>query len=303
MAFTCERCEKEFTCKRNLLHHLQKQNKCWPKRVDSPDVQSLLIKLTTKEINEVNFPCKYCTQRFNSKSAMYKHSKKCGIMHLQSTINSQNEASTSQLQQDMLNLKNELASVKDEIKSIKSLPVQNITINTTNHHNIINTQNTTNNITQNINNFGSESTSHLSAEFLEHCLRNPKKGMSKLIENIHYNPDVPENHNLRFKSVKQNTFERLIDSEWRVCDASNTLDELIRKGYRILNAHHAEKVQNDPSFYDDEDMVQMYEKFRFLSDTSCNDYYAVKRDLRLLVKDRTMYILASPDTQIENEEQ
>jgi hypothetical protein len=301
MAFSCERCEKEFTCKRNLIHHLQRQNKCWPKRVDSPDVQSLLTKITTKNVNEVNFPCKYCTQRFNSKSAMYKHSRKCKNNPQHNITNSgskltSDDASTSQTRHDFLE------SINDKLDMLtKAIHVQNITINTTNNNNIINTHNT-NNITQTLNNFGNETTSHLSPEFLEHCLRNPKKGMSKLIENIHYNPDVPENHNLRCRSLKQNTFEKLVDEEWRICDASNTLDELIRKGYRILNAHYAENVQSDPTFFDDEDRVQMYERFRFLSDTSCNDYFAVKRDLRLLVKDRTMYLLASPETKLENEE-
>lgn len=306
MAFTCERCEKEFTCKRNLIHHLQKQNKCWPKRANSPDVESLLTKINTKQVNEINFPCKYCTQKFNSKSAMYKHSKKCreNLQHNIINDNSiKNEASASQIQHNILEAINETIdkAISEKLdKIINSNNVQNITINTTNN-NIINTQNTTNNITQTINNFGSETTTHLSLEFLEHCIRNPKKGMSKLIENIHYNPEVPENHNLRCRSLKQNTFERLVDAEWRICDASNTLDELIRKGYRILNAYYAENVQSDPSFYDDEDRVQMYERFRFLSDTSCNDYFAVKRDLRLLVKDRTMYVLASPEINIDND--
>jgi hypothetical protein len=231
---------------------------------------------------------------------MYKHSRKCKDNPQHNITNNVDSltgdgASTSQTRNDVLN------AINDKLDMLsKAMHVQNITINTTNNNNIINTQNTTNNITQTINNFGNETTSHLSPEFLEHCLRNPKKGMSKLIENIHYNPDVPENHNLRCRSLKQNTFEKLVDAEWRICDASNTLDELIRKGYRILNAHYAENVQSDPSFFDDEDKVRMYEHFRFLSDTSCNDYYAVKRDLRLLIKDRTVYLLVSPDTTIEH---
>jgi hypothetical protein len=218
---------------------------------------------------------------------MYNHLKHCN-KRLTQTID---------IEQVKQVVKEELR--QELMKEFESKISKTINYNTTNNI-TINTHN--NNITQIINNFGNETTSHLSPEFLEHCLRNPKKGMSKLIENIHYNPDVPENHNLRCRSLKQNTFEKLVDEEWRICDASNTLDELIRKGYRILNAHYAENVQSDPTFFDDEDRVQMYERFRFLSDTSCNDYFAVKRDLRLLVKDRTMYLLASPETKLENEE-
>jgi hypothetical protein len=148
-----------------------------------------------------------------------------------------------------------------------------------------------------LHNFGEEDVSHLSNDFLSYCLMNPKKGMTKMIENIHYNKEVPENHNLRLKSWKNNLFEKYVDSEWRLCDASNTLDELIRKGYRILNAHYTDNVMNDDSLFDDEMKQRMMERFRFLGDTRCQDYYAVKRNLRVLVKDRTMYLLESPENQ------
>jgi hypothetical protein len=148
-----------------------------------------------------------------------------------------------------------------------------------------------------LNNYGDEDISHLSDDFLSYCLMNPKKGMTNLIQNIHYNKDVPENHNLRFKSDKKNLFEKWVDSEWRLCDASNTLDELIKKGYKILNSHYTDFLMNDTSLMDDEMKQIMMERFRFLGDTKCTDYYDVKRNLRVLIKDRTMYLLASPEAQ------
>ena len=100
-----------------------------------------------------------------------------------------------------------------------------------------------------------------------------------------------------------NIFEKYIDSEWRACDASNTLDELIKKGYKILNAHYTEHFMNDPDIYENEDKLKSYDRFRFLGDISWNEYYAVKRELRLLVKDRTMYVLSMgyDDTETAND--
>jgi hypothetical protein len=72
-------------------------------------------------------------------------------------------------------------------------------------HNIIN--NTQINISMNINNFGQEDVSYLTPDFLSYCLLNPRKGMTSLIENIHYNKEHPHNQNLRCKSLKQNMFE------------------------------------------------------------------------------------------------
>ena len=174
--------------------------------------------------------------------------------------------------------------ILDEIN--KTTSRQTIINNTTN--NIITIQNYTKN-------FGDESIDHVTNDLLSYCIKNPQQGMTKLIENIHYNPNVPENHNIRCKSLKQNLFEKFIDSQWRICDASNTLDEIIRKGYRILNTYYTDNILSDPSIYEDESKMKAYEKFRFLSDKSCHDYHAVKRELRLLVKDKTMFLLESPD--------
>lgn len=283
MHFSCERCGDNFTCKRNLIGHLSRQKDCTPISISSLSRLELLNKVTTKLINDVNFPCRHCAIRFNTKSAMYKHMKKC------KTINSQQACATTT--QSLPN--NSLLALKEQLKKeIMNELQQSIQVSS---QTIIN--NTTNNITIQAvtNNFGEENTEHLSGDLLSYCILNPRKGMSKLIETIHYNEHFPENHNIRCKSLKQNIFEKYVDSEWRACDASNTLDELIRKGYRILNTHYTDNILSDPSIFEDEHRMKVYEKFRFLSDKTCLDYHAVKRELRLLVKDRTFYLLASPD--------
>lgn len=201
-------------------------------------------------------------------------------------------------------MKNELKALMIQVSTIqheheRSLKELNELKQQVSVRSVTNIQNNTinQNITFNINNFGSENVSYLTPEFLSYCLMNPRQGMTKLIDKIHYNEEYPENQNLRCKSLKQNVFEKYIDSEWRACDASNTLDELIRKGYRILNTHYTDNFMNDPDLIEDEIKQRAYERFRYLSDTTCNDYFAVKREIRLLVKDRTMYLIASPEDQ------
>lgn len=159
---------------------------------------------------------------------------------------------------------------------------------TTNYNNVV----IQNNIV--MNSFGNEDVAHLNHDFLSHCLLNPTKGITNLIDTIHYNREVPSNHNLRHKSDKKSTYERFDGSHWIVCDTTNTLDELIRKGYRILNTHYMEYFLNDPQFIENENRARALERFRFLSDTNCPDYKSVRRDLRCLVKDKTMYVLQAP---------
>lgn len=290
MEFLCERCGDKFTCKRNLISHLQRIKMCVASTADAPSREVLIAKLVAKQVNEVNFPCKYCDQKFNTKSAMYKHSQKC-TKHPKRVDTERIQESTGNATISNIDIETLKSELKKEILNELQKSTPMVINNTTNNITIQSTQNI-------INNFGNEDTSHLTGDFLSYCLMNPKKGMTKLIENIHYNPELPNNYNLRCKSLKQNIFEKYVNSEWRVCDASNTLDELIRKGYSIMNLYYIDNVLNDPEVQDDENRMRMYERFRFLGDKTCNDYRAVKRDLRLLVKDRTMYILASPDVSV-----
>jgi hypothetical protein len=194
--------------------------------------------------------------------------------------------------QDM-ELKQQIEELQSRYQELKEKFIK-LESNKTTYNTTTNTQNIYIQNNKVIKSFGDEDLSHLTNDFLSHCLLNPSKGLSNLIETIHYNKEKPCNLNIRYKSFKQNLYEKFTNSEWRECDATNTLDELIRKGYRILNAHYAEYFMNDPDIYADEMKRRIYERFRFLSDKQSNEYFAVKRELRALVKDRTLYFLESP---------
>jgi hypothetical protein len=266
----CKRCQHESSSKCNLLKHLRKKTPC----IDIKNViriEDYIQDLLKKEYNEKTYDCQFCSAKFNAYQNRHRHYKTC------KEVKKQNKDNIIQnLQEENTRLKEELS------KNTSSAIIVN---------NIIN--NNTINIT--VNNFGKEDISHLTHDLLSHCLFNPSKGLSKLIDNIHYNPSVPSNFNLRHKSTKNNLLEKFENEHWMECDTSNTLDELIRKGYRILNSHYTEHYMNDPNIYEDEIKQRAYERFRFLGDTTCQDYFAVKRDLRLLIKDRTLYLVESPD--------
>lgn len=293
MDFTCERCGYHTTTKVCLLRHLQTKKAC--ETVHSMKDRNALIKaLTTREYKTETIVCHQC-QKTVSKPGFARHKKLCLIKQqkqkAQTPMQLSIDADIEVTKEEFLQLKAELEQLKQQIAGSQASTSGVVNNNNTTNNN---TNNTTNNININIqlNNFGQENTSYLTPEFLTYCLSNPKKGMSSLIEQIHYNKDFPENHNLRCKSLKKNIFEKFVDTQWTLCDASNTLDELIKKGYRILETHFAEQFSNDPEFFDDEDRAEAIQRFRYvLTDKTSQDYHAVKRDLRLLIKDKTMYLL------------
>lgn len=274
----CKRCNHSTTSKGNLLSHLRRKQSCI---VSQEDISvDILIKELTNDDNK-KFSCPKCNTKLSTRPSLSRHKKNCNVEPEETKDKCVVDA-------DII-----AALQKQNQELVERLEQVERRLNTPHNQNI--TNNTQININVNTNNFGNEDTSYLSHDFLSHCLLNPRKGMSSLIENIHYNREYPNNQNLRCKSLKQNLFEKYIDSEWRTCDASNTLDELIKKGYRILNSHYTQNYMNDPTILEDENRQKIYERFRFLSDTHCNDYHAVKRELRVLVKDRTLYLLESPE--------
>jgi hypothetical protein len=281
MPFTCQRCGYETPTRCNIIRHLKSKTPC---EVMNKNIERdyLITQLTEREFKTERTECPLCKKSV-SKYKLSRHTSVCKSNTLHTMVHVPLET-LENLQAQINELRGELQKQKDSSTASASTS----TVNTNSHNN------TTINNTYNIqlNNFGQENMACLTPELLTYCLTNPKKGMSSLIEKIHYNKDYPENHNLRCKSLKNNIFERFVDAQWTLCDASNTLDELIKKGYRILEAHFAEIFLSDPEFYDDEHRVESMQRFRqVLNDKTSNDYHSVKRDLRLLVKDKTMYLL------------
>jgi hypothetical protein len=283
--WVCRRCNHESKTKGNLVSHLKRKQPC-SDEFDTISITDYLSELTKKVIEGKVHCCQYCDTKFSSRQAKYKHKFICNntTKDLPDTA-----VKIASLEEQNKFLQDRIANLEKQVINVGSSNTQ------INHTTNINNNTNQFNISFSINSFGSEDVSYLTPEFLSYCLLNPRKGLTSLIENIHYNTDYPENQNIRCKSLKQNIFEKYVNSEWRACDASNTLDELIKKGYRIMNAHYTDNFMNDPELLVDELRQQAYERFRFLSDTNCQDYFAVKREVRLLVKDRTMYLIAPPE--------
>ncbi len=277
--FVCPRCHHESSCKGNLIKHLTKKNLC-PTLHDTTPREDIVKSLTRVSEKPKTFQCEYCDKAFSTIQGKCQHKKICP-KHPDKEV------------------KNMLISMQAKIDALEQeLKMQKTQSNT----GVVNNTNTTNHIQNQqiivVNNFGQETMPDFSSEFLNYCIMNPTKGLTNIIEKIHYNRELPQNYNLRHKSVRNGTMEKYNDRQWHECDASNTLDELIRKGWRILSKHYSDMV-NNPDWEGDE---RMYEKFMFLGDKKSMEYNAVKRDLRLLVKDRTLYLLAEQDAHLEDEE-
>jgi hypothetical protein len=212
--FTCKLCGYETDKKHCLVNHLKRKVPCISLDISSDfPSREELIKELEKKYNDITFDCKWCNKKFNHKNNMYVHQKNCK--------NNNNEVD---------DLKNAVKILTAELSEMKAMKTSNMTNNGTINNNIQN-----NNVTINLRSFGFENISHLEndMEYMTQCFMN--KDVMRLLENIHCDKKHPENQNVRVKSTKRELMETYEDGRWLVSDQDDTLDELLNKGYRILN--------------------------------------------------------------------
>ena len=107
--------------------------------------------------------------------------------------------------------------------------------------------NTTVNVQQNIivNNIGNEDVSYINNGFLNNLLNAPYVAIPKLIENIHFNLDHPENHNIKITNRKEPYVKVYKDNKWLLEDKKTVIDEMVDKSKMMLDEHR------DPSLHTD----------------------------------------------------
>ena len=88
-------------------------------------------------------------------------------------------------------------------------------------------QNIQNNIQQNfgtfpcdatINPFGKEDISFLTNGIMKNIFQNPDVGIAQLIRLIHFNPEIPQNQNVRLKNKKEPYLNVFNGQNWEIRD-------------------------------------------------------------------------------------
>jgi len=144
--------------------------------------------------------CSKCNRLFNTESTRYKHEKKCEPSPLILYDNNN-----------------------------KHVPINSIGNNNT----INNTINHDNSKTINIvvNNFGSEKFDYFIEhtdfiQFMNKCIEDKADGICNLLAKKHFDPEHPENHNIRKLNKKDNFLEIFNNNRWNTRDYKSGLDHI-----------------------------------------------------------------------------
>lgn len=258
--YSCEICGYETKHKETFKRHLNRKKPCqnettvqsgpsktlnFPHFV--PQKPSFSLKKPSFSLisSQQENDCIYCGKRFKRKDNLKRHMERsCKIMKFQmdelesknmelESENKQIKSKTIELEKKIEKLENTLnigVSNNDNGSNINQ-HINNVNINNANV-NSGNTNNIHTNIT--INSFGNESIDHLNEQYFKNLLILPGMALQKLIKDIHCNPEIPQNHNLK-KTNKNDKFIQYYDGkDWNIEDKRKILDNLVEMTFTIL---------------------------------------------------------------------
>jgi hypothetical protein len=229
------------------------------------DTKVLMAELE-KKYNDTTYDCEWCSKKFNNKSNLCAHRKTCKARDTDIELL---RAEVSELRKLLNGPKGNQTNIQQQT-NIEHQNVQNIQIN--------------------LNGFGQESIDHIKPEFLTQCLLNiNRSGVPKLLEELHFNDEVPDNRNIRIRSTKNNLLEKYSDGQWLLCDKVSLLDDMIRRGYRILHKHFLDVKDIDESVKMNEDVLN--QMFVDLMGPTGNKYYRIRRDIYVIILNNTVYFV------------
>tara|TARA_Y100000389_G_scaffold160534_1_gene162721 strand:- start:2670 stop:3626 length:957 start_codon:yes stop_codon:yes gene_type:complete len=195
------------------------------------------------KIHQNHYFCEFCNNTFSRSDSLNRHYNRCKIKkQSQELIVSQNE---------------EIKQMKTEIEELKKIKIHNnITNNTNNTNNSNNSINNSRNII--INNYGDENIKHLRSKDYASLLNGIYSAVPKLIQQIHFDPEHPENQNIKFTNKKLPYLKVMKDDKWQFVDKKTELLDLIdnkcfllrEKYYNILEKNKYNITDNQKNIID-----------------------------------------------------
>jgi hypothetical protein len=231
MILTCEKCNFVAKTPRDYNRHI----------------------LTNKHQNRINNNAKHkclCGKTYVSTQCLYRHRRKCNAILNNETLENTNYCNEVQIllkeNQEMKERLKEMDELRKQVEMLIGNTGKNIASNNNstingNQNNIQHQQNV--NIT--VNSFGSENIEHLTDQIICKLIKTcPFTCVPQLIEKIHFDPEHPENHNIKITNKKLNYAEIVKDNKWVTANKKKVIDDVIQKSYDILDEKYNDNKED-----------------------------------------------------------
>lgn len=196
--------------------------------------------------NEIHHLC-VCGKSFTKASNLSRHRKKCNMI-----IQSEKSSQFQSLIHENNQMKEEMNVLRKQIEMLLEKNGGNTTHNTTTNSNNTIDNGTHFNIT--VNSFGNENIDYLTDKIVCRLIQTaPFASVPQLIEKIHFDPDHPENHNIKITNKKMNYAEIIKNNKWVTANKKQVIDNVIQNSYYLL----------DEKFIDNKDTMTQKRQERF----------------------------------------
>jgi len=229
------------------------------------------LRKTAKNFENIKeIVCEYCTKKFTRQNNLTVHLKKSckkyndnkKIMEIENKYKLELEIQ-----------KRETDFYKNEIENLQKRIEDLINKNRTT---IINIDKQIN-----LNSYGCEDMSHITENFKEQMLKIPFVAIPKMIEEVHFNDNKPENKNIKLTNKKENFVKVYQGDKWIFKDKKATIKQLMDDKYTIIDNHY--KVSNEEEAKP-KHIENQYQKFKEMYNEGDKDLHnEIRIDCELLL--------------------
>ena len=243
--FSCSTCQLLFKSKKCLAAHFKTKKH-----------------LTGKKETIHKCACGKC---FSYRQGLYTHKKTC--TYTESTIETENEQYSEVIQvlKEENNEMRERLDKKDQEMEVLRKQVESLmarsTGNTTNRNSNNNTHIENQHVNIVVNSFGNENIEHLTDKLVCKLIQaGPFTCLPKIIERIHFDPEHPENHNIKVTNLKNRYAKIVKDNKWITTNKKQVIDTMIQNGYGLLEEKYQDNKESISEFKQErfEDFQEKY---------------------------------------------
>ena len=175
--------------------------------------------------NTITYKCD-CGKFYAHHQSFYRHKRNCHYDEI-SGNNNEPEQIIQVLKEENNKMREEMDELRKQVEMLMEKSTGNITNNNSNSNN-----NNTHIETQNIilvNSFGNENTDYLTDQIITKLIKNngPATCIPKIIESIHFDPEHPENHNIKVTNQKNNYAKVIKENKWVTVNKKRTIENMI----------------------------------------------------------------------------
>ena len=240
--YTCEICDKTF-CNKQVYdrHKITKSHR------------------DREQNNSSLFVCK-CRKSFKYDSGLSRHKKKC--KYIEPVYDTGSEDVIQHLQEQLDKKDQEMQILRKQVECLMEKSFGN----TTNNHTTTNSNNKIDNGTHfniTVNSFGNENIDYLTDKIVCRLIQSaPFTSIPKIIERIHFDPDHPENHNIKVTNKKLNYAEIVKDNKWVTTNKKHAIEAMIQNGYDLLDEKYQDNKESISDFKQErfEDFQQKFQE-------------------------------------------